>query len=129
MRGEACRCPARALLSECSDALFLCPRYKLAYDSGKQINFARFLTIPAGGYLMVGLMQIMIYMLAVYLVFKGLEIFQVALMSSRSNRTVGLLLGVGCIVLAIIAGVGFSYWADTVASSISDRMNAIPSLR
>lgn len=28
---------------------------------------------------MVGLMQIMIYMLCVYLVFKGVEIFQIAL--------------------------------------------------
>jgi len=32
---------------------------------------------------MVGLMQIMIYMLAVYLVFKGVEIFQIAFMSTR----------------------------------------------
>jgi len=34
-------------------------------------------------FLMVGLMQIMIYMLAVYLVFKGVEIFQIAFMSTR----------------------------------------------
>ena len=46
---------------------------------------------------MVGLMQIMIYMLAVYLVFKGIEIFQIALMSSRPDRTPGLLLGGLCI--------------------------------
>lgn len=77
---------------------------------------------------MVGLMQIMIYMLAVYLVFKGIEIFQIALMSSRDNRLLGLTLGAVCIALAIIAGSGFSYWADTVAQSIGDRMNSIPGI-
>lgn len=75
---------------------------------------------------MVGLMQIMIYMLAVYLVFKGIEIFQIALMSNRDGRTIGLVLGVACIGVALVAGVGFSYWADTLAQSIGDRMNALP---
>jgi hypothetical protein len=32
---------------------------------------------------MVGLLQIMIYMLSVYLVYKGIEIFQLELVSSR----------------------------------------------
>jgi hypothetical protein len=77
---------------------------------------------------MVGLMQIMIYMLAVYLVYKGIEIFQIALMSNRENRLLGLFVGAACILIAIIAGAGFSYWADTVASSIGDRMNSIPGL-
>lgn len=78
---------------------------------------------------MVGLMQIMIYLLAVYLVFKGLEIFQIALMSNRDNRTMGLLLGAACIVVAIFAGIGFSYWGDNVAQSVGDRMNSIPGLQ
>ena len=78
---------------------------------------------------MVGLMQIMIYMLAVYLVYKGIEIFQVALMSNRANRTFGLILGVGCVIVAMMAGIGFSIWADTVAQSIGDRMNSVPGLQ
>ena len=78
---------------------------------------------------MVGLMQIMIYMLAVYLVFKGIEIFQIAMMSARQNRVLGLALGAFCILAALIAGVGFSLWAETVANSISDRMNNIPGLQ
>lgn len=77
---------------------------------------------------MVGLMQIMIYMLAVYLVFKGIEIFQIALMSNRSDRTLGLLLGFACFAAAIVAGVGFSVWAESVAQSIGDRMNNLPGL-
>ena len=32
--------------------------------------------LPFGGLLMVGLMQIMIYMLSVYLIFKGVEFFR-----------------------------------------------------
>jgi len=78
---------------------------------------------------MVGLMQIMIYMLAVYLVFKGIEIFQIALMSSRPDRTPGLLLGGLCIAVAIIAGGGFAYWGDETARSIGERMNSIPGIQ
>lgn len=78
---------------------------------------------------MVGLMQIMIYMLAVYLVYKGIEIFQIALMSNRSNRAWGLILGSLAIGFAVLAAVGFSLWADHVATSISDRMNTLPNLQ
>lgn len=78
---------------------------------------------------MVGLMQIMIYMLAVYLVFKGVEIFQIALMSVRSNRTGGMIIGILAVAIAIIAAGGFSLWADQVAASIGERMNTLPSLQ
>ena len=57
---------------------------------------------------MVGLMQIMIYMLSVYLVFKGVEIFQIALMSVRPNRTGGMIIGILAVAIAIIAAGGFS---------------------
>jgi len=78
---------------------------------------------------MVGLMQIMIYMLAVYLVFKGIEIFQIALMSVRSDRTGGIIIGILVLAIAIIAAGGFSFWADQVAASIGERMNTLPSLQ
>ncbi len=78
---------------------------------------------------MVGLMQIMIYMLAVYLVFKGVEILQIALMSPRQNRVGGILIGVVFIGIAVAAGIGFSVWADSTAQSISDRMNNVPGLQ
>lgn len=54
---------------------------------------------------MVGLMQIMIYMLAVYLVYKGVEIFQIALMSSRHDRFPGILIGVAAFCLACVLAV------------------------
>ena len=78
---------------------------------------------------MVGLMQIMIYMLAVYLVFKGVEIFQIAFMSNRDNRVLGMLIGVVFIFIAVDSDIGFSYWGDTVSASISDRMNNLPNLQ
>lgn len=78
---------------------------------------------------MVGLMQIMIYMLSVYLVFKGFEIFQIALMSGRSNRTGGLIIGILAVAIAFVAAGGFSFWADQVAASIGERMNTLPSLQ
>ena len=78
---------------------------------------------------MVGLMQIMIYMLSVYLVFKGVEIFQIALMSVRSNRTGGMIIGILAVAIAIVAAAGFSFWADQVAASIGERMNTLPGLQ
>ena len=77
---------------------------------------------------MVGLMQIMIYMLAVYLVFKGFEIFQIALMSNRENRWPGLILGGVLIGFAVLAGIGFSVWGEFTAQAIGERMNSIPGL-
>ena len=77
---------------------------------------------------MVGLMQIMIYMLAVYMVYKGIEIFQIALMSNRENRLPGLVIGVVCTVVAVVLGLAFVLWAESVAQSIGDRMNSVPKL-
>jgi hypothetical protein len=84
---------------------------------------------PFGGLLMVGLMQIMIYMLSVYLIFKGVEILQIALMSGRANRTVGVIIGILVLSTAVVAAGGFSLWADQVAASIGERMNTLPSLQ
>jgi hypothetical protein len=78
---------------------------------------------------MVGLMQIMIYMLSVYLVFKGVEIFQIALMSGRPSRTGGMIIGILAVAIAIVAAGSFSLWADQVAASIGERMNTLPSLQ
>lgn len=78
---------------------------------------------------MIGLIQIMIYMLAVYLVFKGVEILQVALMSSRTNRTLGIIIGILAIAIAIMVGGGLTFWAEVQAASISDRLNNLPTLQ
>jgi len=68
-------------------------------------------------------------MLAVYLVFKGIEIFQIALMSNRPDRTLGLILGILCIAVAIMAGGGFAWWGDETARAIGEQMNSIPGIQ
>jgi hypothetical protein len=48
---------------------------------------------------MIGMIQILTYLLAVYLVFKGVEILQIALMSNRTDRTAGIVIGIVAVVL------------------------------
>jgi hypothetical protein len=78
--------------------------------------------------LMVGLIQLMIYLLSIYLVFKGAEIFQIAFMSSRENRFYGMGIGLISILVAIGAGVIFSVWATWIAVDITNKLNAVPTL-
>lgn len=68
---------------------------------------------------MVGMLQIMTYLLAVYLVFKGFEILQIALMSSREDRTAGLIIGILAVVIAVIAAQYFTQAIDAQAESVS----------
>ena len=77
---------------------------------------------------MVGLMQIMIYLLAIYLVYKGVEIFQIAFVSDPANRSrpVALAFGILAIIAAVAIGVGAVYMADTQAESINRNMNNLP---
>ena len=72
---------------------------------------------------MVGMLQIITYLLCVYLVYKGFQIFQIALMSNRENRTGGIIIGVLAIVLSVILSLVFTNMIDTQARSISEGMN------
>lgn len=71
---------------------------------------------------MVGMLQIITYLLCIYLVFKGVEIYQIAAMSTKERKGGGIALGIIAIVLSIIIAIGFAAWADTQAQSISDAM-------
>jgi hypothetical protein len=73
---------------------------------------------------MAGMLQIITYMLAVYLIFKGIEIFQIALMSSRSNRVAGLVLGVISIVGCSLAAYLLVQWQDSQAHSMSSNQGS-----
>ncbi len=68
---------------------------------------------------MIGMIQILTYLLAVYLVFKAIEIFQIALMSGRADRQVGMIIGVAAILIAIGAAGFFVNMADEQAHSVS----------
>lgn len=72
---------------------------------------------------MVGFLQIMIYMLAAYLVFKGVEIFQTALVASPSaSRKAGIVIGILAIIAAIGIGVGSIALSELQAGSMQQTM-------
>ena len=77
---------------------------------------------------MIGMLQIMIYLLGIYLIFKGIEIFQIAWMSPRENKAGGVMLGVVMIILSVLLAFGFAYWGDEQAKSVSDGMKSNPIL-
>jgi len=53
---------------------------------------------------MVGQIQILAYMLAVYLVYKGYEIFHIALVSTSDKKKIGMIIG----ALAFVGSIGFA---------------------
>lgn len=69
---------------------------------------------------MVGMLQIITYLLCVYLIFKGIEIFQIANVKSGENNGRGLYLGTAMIVIAVIAALVFYTWIDSQANSIAN---------
>jgi uncharacterized membrane protein (DUF485 family) len=68
---------------------------------------------------MVGLMQIMIYLFCVYLGYKGIEIFQIAFMSTSDKKKIGMILGVIMVIGAVIVAAGALYMTETQVSEIS----------
>jgi uncharacterized membrane protein len=74
---------------------------------------------------MIGMLQIITYLLCVYLVFKGIEIFQIANVKSKENDGRGLYLGTAMIVISVIVALVFytliNTQAETVGSSGTPR--------
>jgi hypothetical protein len=68
---------------------------------------------------MIGMLQIITYLLCVYLVFKGIEILQIALMSNRENRAGGIVIGILFVAISIGAGLMFTKMIDAQASAVS----------
>lgn len=68
---------------------------------------------------MVGMLQIITYLLCVYLVFKAVEILQIALMSAREKRDAGMAIGVIAIVVALAVGYVFIQMIDTQVGVVS----------
>ena len=80
---------------------------------------------------MVGMLQIMTYLLCVYLIFKGVEIFQLALTSSRvdGGRVLAYFIGAAMIGAAIIAAIVFTIWITDQAVGIQGNLPTLPSTR
>lgn len=68
---------------------------------------------------MAGMLQILTYLLAFYLVIKGIEVLQIGLSSSRPDRRGVILLGVITLVVCIGAAVYFANMQDEQAHALS----------
>jgi len=68
---------------------------------------------------MAGMLQIITYLLAFYLVVKGIEILQIGLASNRENRTGLIIFGALTLIACFVAGVGFVTMQDKQAQSLS----------
>lgn len=71
---------------------------------------------------MVGMLQIITYLLCVYLVFKGFEILQIALMSPIENKAGGIVIGALLLLVSIGAAFYFVSAIDTQAASVASKM-------
>ena len=72
---------------------------------------------------MAGMLQIITYLLAFYLVVKGVEILQIALASNREKRGGIITLGVLILIACAVAASGFVVMQDEQAKSINRSMN------
>jgi hypothetical protein len=76
---------------------------------------------------MVGMLQIVTYLLCVYLIFKGVEIYQIAAMSSNAEKQPGgKRLGACMIVIAVICAIAFWYLIDSQAARIAGDVPKLP---
>ena len=63
---------------------------------------------------MAGMLQILTYILAFYLVVKGMEILQIAVASNREKRDGIIAIGVLMLIVCIVAAGGFVQQATSV---------------
>jgi hypothetical protein len=70
---------------------------------------------------MVGMLQILTYLLAFYLIVKGVEVLQIGLASSRQDRSGSIILGVVVLLACLGAAIGFTVMQDAQARSLNAR--------
>lgn len=76
---------------------------------------------------MVGLIQIIIYLLCIYLIYKGVEIFQIAFTSGETNRArkLGVVIGVLSIVAAVFIAFGAIFMTQEMVNKIGNNIQNI----
>jgi TRAP-type C4-dicarboxylate transport system permease small subunit len=76
---------------------------------------------------MVGLIQLIIYLFCAYLIYKGFEIFQIALVSNPTyrSRNVGIIIGAVAIAVAVVISFVAIILMDEVTSKISNSFQNI----
>ena len=69
---------------------------------------------------MAGMLQIITYLLCISLVFKGFEIYQIAITSTKEKKTTAIAIGTIAIIASVIIAVCFVQWIDQQAGSIQN---------
>ena len=75
---------------------------------------------------MAGMLQILTYMLAFYLIVKGVEVLQIALASERQERGVIITIGIVAVFACAAAAATFVSMQDQMAMTLSQRMSGPP---
>lgn len=68
---------------------------------------------------MAGMLQIITYLLAFYLVIKGVEVLQIALASPREDKSGIVLIGWLTLIACVVAAGVFVTWQDSQAGGLS----------
>jgi hypothetical protein len=68
------------------------------------------------------MMQIIGLLMCVYLVFKGVEIFQIVYVTERKWNEMPYLLGACALVASIVLAALFAYWLIEAGAQIGDRL-------
>lgn len=68
---------------------------------------------------MAGMLQILTYLLAFYLVIKGIEVLQIGLASNRDKRSGIIVLGALTVAACLVAAIGFAALQDQQAETLS----------
>jgi len=78
------------------------------------------------------MLQIISYLLCVYLVFKGLEIFQAHITSGEDDRSASGKIGYGALIAAVALALLFAFWITYHVKQVErhgeDRRREIESL-
>lgn len=68
---------------------------------------------------MAGMLQIITYLLAFYLVIKGVEVLQIGIASNRASRSVVIAIGILTVAACVIAAFSFVKMQDDQAEVVS----------
>jgi hypothetical protein len=72
---------------------------------------------------MVGMLQIITYLLCVYLVFKAVEIFNIGLASNSDIRDASMAIGALAIIASIVLSIYFTNVIDGQAQAVASSMH------
>lgn len=74
------------------------------------------------------MIQVIGFLFCVYLIFKGVEIFQIALSSSRDDRGTALTVGALALIGSLVVAALFAWWLVEEGQRMQNIQNQMPRL-